>query len=159
MNIDIIAVGKIKENFLIKGIKEYQKRLSAYCNLRIIEVAEEKALESLSDREKEQVLEREGNNILRKINPTSYVIPLCIEGRSLSSEEVAKKLSDLMLNGRSHITFIIGGSLGLSDAVKARGDFHLSFSRLTFPHQLMRLILMEQIYRCFKIIRGETYHK
>jgi len=159
MNIDIIAVGKIKESYLTNGIKEYQKRLSAYCKLRIIEVGEEKAPESLSDKEKAQVLEREGKNILSKINPSSFVISLCIEGQSLSSEEMAKKLDDLMLKGKSHLTFIIGGSLGLSDEVKERSDFSLSFSSFTFPHQLMRLILLEQIYRWFRIIRGETYHK
>ena len=159
MNIDIIAVGKIKESYLTEGIKEYQKRLSPYCNLRIIEVSEEKAPENLSDKEKQQVLEREGNSILKKINPSSFVIPLCVEGKSLTSEEMAKTLSDLMVNGKSHITFIIGGSLGLSDEVKARGDLSLSFSRFTFPHQLMRLILLEQIYRWFKIIRGEPYHR
>lgn len=159
MNIDIIAVGKIKENYLTNGIKEYQKRLSAYCKLRIIEVGEEKAPENLSDKEKAQVLEREGKNILSKINPSSFVISLCIEGQLLSSEEMAKKLDDLMLKGKSNLTFIIGGSLGLSDEVKSRSDFSLSFSSFTFPHQLMRLILLEQIYRWFKIIRGETYHK
>jgi len=159
MNIDIIAVGKVKENYLTNGIKEYQKRLSPYCKLRIIEVAEQKAPENLSDKEKAQVLEREGNNILRKINPSSFVISLCIKGQSLSSEEMAKKLNELMLNGKSHVTFIIGGSLGLSDDVKASSDFFLSFSNFTFPHQLMRLILMEQIYRWFKIIKGEPYHK
>lgn len=159
MNIEIIAVGKIKESYLKNGIKEYQKRLSPYCKLQILEVAEEKAPENLSEKEMAQVLEREGNRILGKINPTSFVIPLCIEGQALSSEEMAEKLSELMLTGKSHITFIIGGSLGLSHEVKARGDMSLSFSKFTFPHQLMRLILMEQIYRWFKIIRGETYHK
>jgi len=159
MNIDIIAVGKIKESYLTSGIKEYQKRLSPYCTLRIIEVAEEKAPEYLSDKDKALVLEREGSNILKKISPTSFVIPLCIEGQALSSEEMAEKLKDLMLKGRSHITFVIGGSLGLSDEVKSRGELSLSFSRFTFPHQLMRLILLEQIYRWFKIIRGEPYHK
>jgi len=159
MNIDIIAVGKVKESYLTNGIKEYQKRLSTYCNLQIIEVAEQKAPENLSDKEKAQVLEREGKNILRRINPTSFVIPLCIEGQTMSSEEMANKLKDLMLKGKSHIAFIIGGSMGLSDEVKARGDFALSFSNFTFPHQLMRLILLEQVYRWFKIIKGETYHK
>jgi len=159
MNVDIIAVGKVKETYLTNGIKEYQKRLSHYCNLQIIEVAEQKAPENLSHKEKAQVLEREGNNILRKINPASFVITLCIEGKALSSKEMAEKLNNLMLRGKSHITFVIGGSLGLSDEVKARGELSLSFSRFTFPHQLMRLILLEQIYRWFKIIRGEPYHK
>ena len=159
MNIDIINVGKIKEKYMREGIKEYQKRLIPYCQLNIIQVGEEKAPEKLSDKQKLQVLQREGSYILSKIKPSSFVISLCIEGKQLSSEEMAEKISDLALSGRSHITFIIGGSLGLSDEVKARTDFRLSFSKFTFPHQLMRLVLMEQIYRWFKIMRGETYHK
>lgn len=159
LNIDIICVGKIKEKYLLDGINEYKKRLLPYCKLRIIEAIEQKAPETLSEKEKVQVLEREGRDILQKLNPSSYIITLCIEGQPLSSEEMAKKLSDLMIDGRSHVTFIIGGSLGLSPEVKARADLSLSFSKLTFPHQLMRLILIEQIYRWFKIIHGEPYHK
>lgn len=159
MNIDIICVGKIREKYLLDGINEYKKRLLPYCKLRIIEAIEQKAPESLSEKEKILVLEREGNSILQKLNSSSFVVALCIEGQSLSSEEMAKKLSDLMIDGRSHITFIIGGSLGLSPKVKARADLPLSFSKLTFPHQLTRFILLEQIYRWFKIISGEPYHK
>ena len=159
MNIDIIAVGKLKEKYLTEGIKEYQKRLSPYCKLRIIEVREQKAPETLSDKQKAQVLKQEGHYILQKMRSSSYVVPLCIEGKELSSEDMAEKLSELAVSGRSHITFIIGGSLGLSDEVKARADLPLSFSKLTGPHQLMRLVLVEQIYRWFKIMRRETYHK
>lgn len=159
MNIDIIAVGKLKEKYLKEGIKEYQKRLSPYCKLRIIEVGEQKAPENLSEKEKAMVLKQEGDYILQKLRPSSFVIPLCIEGKSISSEGMAEKLSELVVSGRPHITFIIGGSLGLSDQVKARADLPLSFSKFTFPHQLMRLVIVEQIYRWFKIMRGEPYHK
>lgn len=159
MNIDIIAVGKIKEKYLTAGIKEYLKRISPYCKLNIVEVREEKAPETLSEKGKLQVLQREGKNILQRLHPTSFAIPLCIEGKQLSSEEMSIKLSELTVSGNSHFTFIIGGSLGLSDEVKERGDLLLSFSKLTFPHQLMRLVLLEQIYRWFKIMRKEVYHK
>jgi 23S rRNA (pseudouridine1915-N3)-methyltransferase len=159
LNIIILAVGKLKEKYIKDGIKEYEKRLKPYCRLDIMEVAEEKAPETLSDAEKLQVLEKEGKRILEKLNPSSFVIPLCIEGEQYSSEQMAEKLQGLMVSGVSHITFIIGGSLGLSDEVKARGHLKLSFSAFTFPHQLMRLILVEQIYRWFKIMRGEPYHR
>lgn len=159
MRITILAVGKLKEKYLQDGIKEYEKRLRPYCRLDILEVAEEKVPETYSDAEKQQVLEREGKRILEKLSPSSFVAPLCIEGEQYSSEQMAQKMSSLMASGTSHITFIIGGSLGLSDEVKARGHLKLSFSAFTFPHQLMRLILVEQIYRWFKIIRGEPYHR
>jgi len=159
MNIDIIAVGKVKEKYMTSGIKEYQKRLKPYCHINIIEVSEQKAPENLSDKERLQVIEKEGKYILSKLKPSSFVIPLCIEGKQYPSEKMAEKLQDLMTSGKSHITFIIGGSLGLSDEVKSRGDLALSFSKLTYPHQLMRMILMEQIYRWFRIMRGEPYHK
>jgi 23S rRNA (pseudouridine1915-N3)-methyltransferase len=159
MNITILAVGKIKEKYLQDGVKEYEKRLRPYCRLNIIELTEEKAPETLSEAEKLQVKEKEGKRILEKINPSSFIITLCIEGEQFSSEQMAEKLQGLMVSGVSHITFIIGGSLGLSDEVKGRSDLLLSFSSFTFPHQLMRLILMEQIYRWFKIIRGEPYHR
>lgn len=159
MTIDIIVVGKIKEKYIVAGIKEYQKRLTPYCRIHIIEVNEEKAPEKLSDKERIQTLQREGSYILSRLNPTSFVIPLCIEGKQYTSEKMAEKLQDLMISGKSHITFIIGGSLGLADEVKSRANLALSFSKLTFPHQLMRMILMEQIYRWFRIMRGEPYHK
>ena len=159
MNITIIGVGKIKEKFMQQAIKEYSKRLSRYCNLDIIEVADEKAPENLSDREMEIIKQKEGVKILSKIPNNSYVIALAIEGKNLSSEEFSKKIEDLGLSGAGDITFIIGGSLGLSNEVLNKSDFKLSFSKMTFPHQMMRLILLEQIYRAFRIIKGEPYHK
>ena len=159
MNITIIGVGKIKEKFMQQAIKEYSKRLSRYCNLDIIEVADEKAPENLSDREMEIIKQKEGAKILSKILNNSYVISLAIEGKDLSSEEFSKKIDELGLGGVGDITFIIGGSLGLSNEVLNRSDFKLSFSKMTFPHQMMRLIILEQIYRGFRIIEGEPYHK
>ncbi|ADL08933.1 23S rRNA (pseudouridine(1915)-N(3))-methyltransferase RlmH [Thermosediminibacter oceani] len=159
MNITIIAVGKIKESYLREGIKEYEKRLKPYCTLRIIEVDEERAPDNPSPAQKERVLKREGELILAKIPRQGFKIALCIEGERFSSEGMAEKVKDLVLYGISDITFVIGGSLGLSDEVKKTCDMRLSFSDFTLPHQLMRLLLLEQIYRWFKIIRGETYHK
>ncbi|KXG76554.1 Ribosomal RNA large subunit methyltransferase H [Fervidicola ferrireducens] len=159
MNITIIAVGKIKESYLREGIKEYEKRLKAYCTLRIIEIDEERAPETLVPAEREKVLKREGERILGKIPRQGFKIALCIEGERFSSEGMAEKVKDLALRGISDITFVIGGSLGLSDEVKKACDMRLSFSDFTLPHQLMRLVLLEQIYRWFKIIRGEPYHK
>ncbi len=159
MNIDIIVVGKIKEKYLNDGIKEYTKRLSRYCSLNIIEVDDEKAPENLSERDMEIIKDEEGERILSKVQSNSYIIPLVIEGKNISSEDMAEKMSNLMVDGYSHLTFVIGGSLGLSDEVIKRSNFKLSFSKMTFPHQLMRLILLEQIYRSFRIIRNEPYHK
>jgi 23S rRNA (pseudouridine1915-N3)-methyltransferase len=159
INIDIIAVGKIKERYLREGLKEYEKRLAAYCRLRTLEVPEEKVPEKLSLPEREQLLSREGKWMLDRLPPHTFLIALCLEGEQFSSEEMARKLSDLAVRGHSHLTFLIGGSLGLADELKRKADLLLSFSRFTFPHQLMRLILLEQIYRWFKIIRGEPYHK
>lgn len=159
MNITIISVGKIREEFIQNGIKEYSKRLSRYCKLNIFEVNDEKAPEKLSDAEMELVKNKEGERILNKISSSSYVIVLAIDGKSLSSEGLAQEIDGLALNGNSDITFVIGGSLGVTDEVLKRSDFKLSFSKMTFPHQLMKLILTEQIYRAFKIIKGEPYHK
>lgn len=159
MNIDIITVGKIKEKYLKEGIAEYKKRLIPFCRINIIEVCDEKAPEKLSDVEKNLILKKEANRILSKIKPSSYIISLCIEGKEWSSEEMAATMNHLMVDGKSHITFIIGGSLGLADEIKHKSNLLLSFSKLTFPHQLMRMVLLEQIYRWFKIIRGEPYHK
>jgi 23S rRNA (pseudouridine1915-N3)-methyltransferase len=159
MNITIISVGKIKEKYLNEGIKEYSKRLSKYCKLKLIEVNDEKAPENLSEAEMEQVKSKEGKRILSKLNENSYVISLCINGKNLSSEELAEKIDKLALTGNSNVTFIIGGSLGLSNEVINKSHFKLSFSKMTFPHQLMKLILLEQIYRAFRINRGEPYHK
>jgi len=159
MNIDIAVVGKIKEKYLAEGIMEYSKRLGRYCSLRILEVEDEKTPETMSDREKEEVKRKEGERLLSRIPDQALVIALAIDGKQLSSEELSERISDLMVKGTSHIVFVIGGSLGLSDEVLARSQMKLSFSRMTFPHQLMRLILLEQIYRAFRIIKNEPYHK
>ena len=159
MNIRIIAVGKIKEKYIQEGIKEYSKRLSKYCSLEIIEVDDEKAPEKLSDKEVEIIKEKEGERILSKIPQNSFVISLEIEGKEISSEELSNKINNLMIEGISNITFIIGGSLGLSDTVSSKSNLKLSFSKMTFPHQLIRMILLEQIYRSWRIIKNEPYHK
>lgn len=159
MNINIITVGKLKEKYLKLGIDEFKKRLSKYCKLEIIELDDEKAPENLSDKEMEMIKDKEGKKILGKVKGNSYVIALAIDGKNLSSEELASAIESLGVRGNSHITFVIGGSLGLSDEVLERADYKLSFSKMTFPHQLMRLILLEQVYRAFRINKGEPYHK
>ncbi len=159
MNIRLITVGKIKEKYIQEGIKEYSKRLSRYCSLDIIEIDDEKAPENLSDKEMDIVKQKEGERILAKIPQSSFVIALVIEGKQLSSEDLAEKIDSLMIDGVSDITFLIGGSLGLSNEVISRSNFKLSFSKMTFPHQLMRMILLEQIYRAWRIIKNEPYHK
>jgi len=159
MNIKIIAVGKLKENYLKEGIAEYLKRLKPYAKVEIIEVAEEKEPANASPADEIMIKGREGERILEKVKPGSYLIALAIDGKQLSSEELADKLDNLALEGKSDIAMVIGGPLGLSEEVLKKADFKLSFSKMTFPHQLMRLILMEQIYRAFKIIKGELYHK
>ena len=159
MNITIITVGKLKEKYLKQGIEEYLKRLTAYAKVDIIELPDEKAPETLSDVEMLQIKDKEGERILSKINPDAHVIALAIEGKMKTSEELAETIDKLGTYGKSKITFIIGGSLGLSQEVMKRADEALSFSKMTFPHQLMRLILVEQIYRAYRIIRGEPYHK
>ena len=159
MKIKIICVGKIKENFYKEAITEYAKRLSKFTSFSVIEVSDEKTDEKASQKENELVLSKEGKRILEQIGNDDYVISLCIEGKPLSSVDFSKKISEVMLNGYSNISFLIGGSLGLSDEVKKRSDFKLSFSEMTFPHQLMRVILTEQIYRALKIINNEPYHK
>ncbi|MBC8586739.1 23S rRNA (pseudouridine(1915)-N(3))-methyltransferase RlmH [Paratissierella segnis] len=159
MKIKIISVGKIKEKYIQEGIKEFSKRLSRYCTLDIVEIDDEKVPESLSKKEMEIVKQKEGERILGKIPPNSFVIALSIDGKELSSEDLAFKIQDLMINGTNDITFIIGGSVGLSNEVLSKSNFKLSFSKMTFPHQLMRLILLEQIYRSWRIINGEPYHR
>ncbi|QSG01036.1 23S rRNA (pseudouridine(1915)-N(3))-methyltransferase RlmH [Bacillus paralicheniformis] len=159
MNISIVAIGKLKEKYLKQGIDEYIKRLSAYAKVDIIELPDEKAPENLSDQDMKIVKDKEGERILSKISPDAHVIALAIEGKMKSSEELANNMDRLATYGKSKVTFVIGGSLGLSDAVLKRADEKLSFSRMTFPHQLMRLILLEQVYRAFRINRGEPYHK
>ncbi|MUK88182.1 23S rRNA (pseudouridine(1915)-N(3))-methyltransferase RlmH [Ornithinibacillus sp. L9] len=159
MNLTIIAVGKLKEKYLKQGIQEYLKRLSAYAKVTIIEVADEKAPENMSEAEMLEVKEKEGERILSNIGQDTYVITLEINGKMLSSEQLAKKMDELATYGKSKVAFVIGGSLGISEAVQKRSDLALSFSKMTFPHQVMRLILLEQVYRGFRINRGEPYHK
>ncbi|MDQ0230920.1 23S rRNA (pseudouridine(1915)-N(3))-methyltransferase RlmH [Metabacillus malikii] len=159
MNISIVTIGKLKEKYLKQGIDEYLKRLSTYAKIDIIELPDEKAPENLSDTEMEQVKQKEGERILSKISDDTHVIALAIEGKMKSSEQLAKELDQLATYGKSKIAFIIGGSLGLSKQVMDRANDTLSFSKMTFPHQLMRLILVEQVYRAFRINRGEPYHK
>jgi len=159
MNINVLSIGKIKEPFISLGIKEFLKRLKPYAGISVIEVPDEKAPESLSQKEEEQVKAREGERILCHIKPGQVIIALDIAGKMVTSEELAKKIAQWGLEGKSDLVFIIGGSLGLSRQVLDRADICLSFGKMTFPHQLMRLILLEQIYRAFKIIRGEPYHK
>jgi len=159
VHISIVTVGKLKEKYLKQGIDEYLKRLGSYAKIEVIEVADEKAPEELSETEMAQVKQKEGERILAKINPDTYVIALAINGKLKSSEELADTIDKLATYGKSKIAFVIGGSLGLSDEVLKRSDEQLSFSKMTFPHQLMRLILVEQVYRAFRINRGEPYHK
>ena len=159
MNIKIITVGKIKEKYIKLGIDEFAKRLSKYCNLEQVEVSDEKAPETLSDKEMQMIKDKEGEKILAHVKENTYLIALAIEGKMISSEELAAKMQDLAISGKSHITFVIGGSLGLSDSVMKRADYKLSFSKMTFPHQLMKVILLEQVYRGIRIIKGEPYHK
>jgi 23S rRNA (pseudouridine1915-N3)-methyltransferase len=159
VNISIITVGKLKEKYLKQGIEEYLKRLTSYAKVEIMEVADEKAPEELSESEMEQVKKKEGERILARIAQDTHVIALAINGKMQSSEELADSLDKLATYGKSKLAFVIGGSLGLSDEVLKRANEQLSFSKMTFPHQLMRLILVEQIYRAFRINRGEPYHK
>lgn len=158
MNISIICVGKIKEGFLVDAIKEYTKRLSRFSKLEIIEVPDLKIPENASKKEEEQILEKEGKLILSKIKNDSFTVAMCIEGELISSEELSKKINDISMKS-SHISFIIGGSLGLSDEVKKRANARISFGKITLPHQLMRVVLAEQIYRGYKIINNQSYHK
>ncbi|GAA0468987.1 23S rRNA (pseudouridine(1915)-N(3))-methyltransferase RlmH [Alkalibacillus silvisoli] len=159
MNITIVSVGKLKEKYLKQGIDEYMKRLSKYAKVKIEEVPDEQAPDNMSEAEEEAVKNKEGEKILTKISTDTYVITLEIEGKQLTSEAFAKKMDDLATYGKSKIAFVIGGSLGLSDEVKQRSDYAISFSKMTYPHQLMRLILLEQLYRGFRIVRNEPYHK
>ena len=159
MRISIITVGKVKEKFYRDAIEEFSKRLSRYCKLDIYEVADEKTPDNASDTEVRQIKDKEGERIIKHIKDDAYVICLCIDGKQLNSEELADKIDALGVQGTSHICLIIGGSLGLSDKVIQLADYKLSFSKMTFPHQLMRVILLEQIYRAYRIINKEPYHK
>ncbi len=159
MKITLLTVGKIKEKYLKDAIAEYSKRLGKYCKLEIIEVPDEKTPDQASNTVEQLIRDKEGERILKYIREDAFVITLEIHGRQLSSEELSGKLEQLAISGKSHIIFVIGGSIGLGDAVLKRSDFALSFSKMTFPHQLMRVILLEQIYRSYRIIHHEPYHK
>ena len=159
MKITLITVGKIKEKYLRDAIAEYTKRLSKYCKLESIEVADEKTPDQASGTVEENIRAKEGERILKYIRDDMYVITLEIAGKMLSSEEFAEKIETLGIQGKSSIAFVIGGSIGLGKEVLKRSDFALSFSKMTFPHQLMRVVLLEQVYRAYRIINGEPYHK
>ena len=159
MKITLVTVGKIKEKFFEDAIKEYSKRLSRYCKLEILQVADEKTPEGASEAVELQIKEKEGQRILSLIRDDAYVIALAIEGKMLDSEELAERIEKLGVSGISQIVFVIGGSLGLSVQVMKRADYALSFSRMTFPHQLMRVVLLEQIYRSYRIMNHQPYHK
>ena len=159
MEIRILSVGKIKEKYLNDGIGEYAKRLSRYCKLTFLQVPDEKTPDKASDALNTQIRETEGERLMKHIREQDYVIALAIEGKMLDSVELSQMIGRLGVEGKSSVAFVIGGSLGLSEKVLQRADYKLSFSRMTFPHQLMQMILLEQIYRSFKIQHGEPYHK
>ena len=160
LRVNLICIGRIKEKYYTDAIAEYSKRLSAFCKFQIIELPEERIRSNTPNASQiDEVLEAEGKRMLQKISPSDYVIAMCIEGKLLSSEELSKKLDEVALGGKSAVDFIIGGSYGLSAEVKSRADLRLSMSRMTFPHQLARVILSEQIYRAFEISTNGKYHK
>jgi len=159
VNITVLCVGKLKEAYWAAAVEEYAKRLSRFCSLTIRELKEERLPEKASAAQEQAVIEGESNNLLKQIRPGSYVIALDVKGKALSSEGLAKKIDQLALQGNSDVVFIIGGSLGLSPTLLSRADERISFSAMTFPHQMMRVILLEQVYRAFKINHNETYHK
>ena len=159
MKITVVAVGKIKERFFEDAVREYEKRLGRYCKLEIIQVADERTPDGAGEALERQIKEKEGERILAHIRNGAYVIALAIEGKMLDSEELAQKLGQLGVGGVSQVVFVIGGSLGLSGAVLERADYRLSFSKMTFPHQMMRVILLEQVYRGFRILNHQPYHK
>lgn len=159
MKLTILTVGKIKEKFYRDAISEYTKRLSKYCKLEILEVADEKTPDTASETVEENIRQKEGERILKYIREDAYVITLEINGKMLDSVELSQKIESLGIQGKSHIIFVIGGSIGLGKEVLKRSDFALSFSKMTFPHQLMRVILLEQIYRSYRIMSGQPYHK
>lgn len=159
MKIKVVTVGKLKEKYLKDGIEEYLKRISRFAKFEMIELADEKTPDKASESENQKILEIEGQRILSKVGDRDFVIVLAIEGKTFSSEEFSKQLEEASIKGFSTLTFIIGGSLGLSSSVKNRANLSVSFGRLTLPHQLMRLVLVEQIYRAFTIQQGSPYHK
>lgn len=159
MKITLICVGKLKEKYLAQGVEEYTKRLSRYCSLEVVELPDEKTPDNASVTVEDMIKRKEGERILKVLKEDSFCITLAINGTMLSSEELADKIDNLGITGTSHISFIIGGSLGLSEEVLKKADYRLSFSKMTFPHQLMRMILLEQIYRAYRIINHQPYHK
>ncbi|MEG2597242.1 MAG: 23S rRNA (pseudouridine(1915)-N(3))-methyltransferase RlmH [Oscillospiraceae bacterium] len=159
LTVTVICIGKLKEKYLSDACSEYQKRLSAFCKLNVVELAEYKLPDNPSDAQISGCIQKEGESILGKIAKDACVIPLCIEGKSFSSPELAQKIEGVALGGCSSIAFVIGGSYGLSDRVKSVGKFSLSMSKMTFPHQVARVMLLEQIYRCFQILSHGKYHK
>lgn len=159
MKITILCVGKLKEKFMRDAVNEYSKRLSRYVKLDVAEVADEKTPDHASEREEELIREKEGERLLRHIKGEDHVIALAITGDQYDSVAFSRKLDGFGMSGKGHVVFVIGGSLGLSEQVLGRADEELSFSKMTFPHQLMRIILLEQIYRGYRISRGEPYHK
>ena len=159
MKISVLCVGKIKEKFYTDAVNEYMKRLTRYCKPEIVEVQDEKTPDEAGENEELRIKEKEGERLLSKIRDDAYVIALAIEGKKLNSVQLSKKIEELGLAGSSHICFVIGGSLGLSSAVLSRADMLLSFSDMTFPHQLMRVILLEQTYRAYRIMNNQPYHK
>ena len=159
LTVTLITVGKIKEKYFTDAIAEYSKRLSRYCKLNIIELKDEPTPDNPSNREKDAVLKKEGDRIAEKISKSAYVVALCIEGKMRDSVEFSKLIEQTAADGNSEIVFIVGGSLGIHDEIKRRADLKLSFSEMTFPHQLMRVVLLEQIYRAFNISGGGKYHK
>lgn len=159
MNITVISVGKLKEKYLKEAIEEYTKRLQRYCKISIIELQDEKTPDNASEKEELQIKSKEGEAILKNIKDNSFVIALDLKGKMLSSEEFSLYIGELGVSGKSDIVFVIGGSLGLSQEVLTRSNYKLCFSKMTFPHQLFRVMLLEQIYRGFRIMKGEPYHK
>lgn len=159
MKITVLTVGKIKEKYLRDAIAEYTKRLSRYCKPEIIEVADEKTPDNASENAEEMIRQKEAERLLKYIREDAYLITLEIGGKQLTSEEFSEKIEKLGIQGTSHIIFVIGGSIGIGKAVLEKSDYALSFSKMTFPHQLMRVILLEQIYRGYRIMSGEPYHK
>ncbi len=159
LKITLITVGRLKEQYLRDAVKEYEKRLSTLCTLKNVEIDAAKLPDSPNESQIKQALDSEAEKIIAAIPNGAFVIPMCIEGKQMDSEELSKKLSDISVSGQSNVVFIIGGSYGLSDRVKQKADYKLSMSKMTFPHQLARVMLLEQIYRAFKITQGGTYHK
>ena len=159
MRITVLCVGKIKEKFYRDAIAEYEKRLSRYCKLEIVEVQDEKTPDHASENEELLIKEKEAERMERYLKDGAYVIALAIDGKTLDSVELSERMEKLGTGGTSHIIFVIGGSLGLADRILKRADYHLSFSKMTFPHQMMRVVLLEQIYRAIKIMKNEPYHK